>query len=213
MHYVNTSTQLIFFLIFVVTLSTWGLDVLLGLMVLFVLLFAYLNNKHFYRLMYRLKWFYLVMFLIFAFNTSGQYVDSWPLMLKPTYEGLKIGSTQVLRIALVLAMLSLILTRNTKQQLISGLYYLMKPFACLGLDIQRFSARLWLTLHYVELENESGEKASSSLNLADKLEQAFLETEEDDLIIELTKPILSWVDYVVIIFSILFLLFAFLRRL
>lgn len=160
--------------------------------------------------MKRLKWFYLVMFLIFVFNTPGQHVASWPFAFKPTYEGLNMGLMQVLRIALVLAVLSILLNQNTKQQFISGLYFLMKPLSCLGLDVQRFSARLWLTLHYVELKQANGEEAPLIKGLAARLEQAFVEDDQDDIVIEFVKPVFTWLDYCAISLMLFMLCIAFL---
>lgn len=183
---------------------------MLLLMLVLGLLLIYLKNNHFYRLMKRLKWFYLVMFLIFVFNTPGQHVANWPFAFMATYEGLEMGLMQVLRIALVLAVLSIILKQNTKQQFISGLYFLMKPLSCLGLDVQRFSARLWLTLHYVELKQASGNEVSVIKGLAGRLEQAFVEGDEDDVVIEFVRPMFTWLDCCAISLMFCFLFIAFL---
>lgn len=207
---ISTSTQLILFFIFTLSLNMWSLNTLLLLMLVLGLLLVYLKNNHFYRLMKRLKWFYLIMFLIFVFNTPGQHVANWPFAFKPTYEGLEMGLVQVLRIALVLAVLSIILKQNTKQQFISGIYFLMKPLSCIGLDIQRFSARLWLTLHYVELKQENGEASPLIKGLAARLEQAFVEENEDEVVIEFIRPVFTWLDYGAISLMLCLLCIAFL---
>jgi hypothetical protein len=105
----------------------------------------------------------MVMVLIIAFNTPGQHVTAWPFSISsdyisPTYEGIKAGFTQMLRILLMLASLSLIMAINTRQQLISGFYFIFLPLQYFGLKVERFAARLWLTLHYVELQGETRDK-------------------------------------------------------
>lgn len=211
MFVLSTVTQFIGLIIFAITLNVWGLNEMLLMMVAFLCLFAIQQNSHFFHLIKRLKWFFLVMFLIFLFNTPGEHIVSWPYSIKPTYEGLQTGLKQMLRITLMLSALSLMLTKNTTQQLISGLYFLMKPLAAIGIDTKRFVARLWLTLHYVDQESTRNRKATSmAADLAGRLNSAFTDDVETvDVVIE--KPMLTWMDYVVI-FAMLMLLVILLTR-
>jgi energy-coupling factor transporter transmembrane protein EcfT len=197
---------------FTILLNAFSLMTMLFILVALLLLILYLQNKHFYRLMKRLKWFYLVMFAIFLFNTPGEHIANWSFSLNPTYEGLETGLKQIMRISLVLALLSIVLTQNSKQQLISGLYYLMKPLSFFGLDTERFSARLWLTLHYVELDQVDTKKVTASNNLAERLNKIFTENEHDNhhVFITLAKPIFTWVDYCVIFCMLSLLIVSFL---
>jgi energy-coupling factor transport system permease protein len=196
---VNTKTQLIAFFLFALIVNVLHLNVLLFLMLALLALLVYLNNSHFLRLMRRLKWFYLVMLLIFIFNTPGEHVAHWPFSVKPTYEGLRMGVEQVLRIAVMLAALSIVLTQNTKQQLISGIYFLMRPLSYLGLDVKRFAARLWLTLHYLELQQGDKEnRPHLTSNLGDYLTNILVSEAHDNVAITLDNPKQTWVDYVVI---------------
>jgi energy-coupling factor transporter transmembrane protein EcfT len=208
--HINTSTQFILLFIFAVALNLWSLNAMLVSMFVLMLLLCYQHNKHYYALMRRLKWFYLVMFCIFVFNTPGEHIMNWPFSIKATYEGLEMGLMQVLRIALVLAVVSMILTLNTRQKLMSGLYFIMKPLSLIGLDIQRFSARLWLTLHYVELRQAETKVTVSPNNLIDNLNHIFTEEQNEELMIILEKPIFTWVDYGAVLVMLTVLLIAFL---
>lgn len=208
---ISTSTQLILLFMFALALNLWSLNTLLILMLVLVTLLRYQHNSHYYRLMKRLKWFYLVMFIIFVFNTPGEHIINWRLNVNPTYEGLKMGLTQLLRIALVLGIVSIILTRNTKQQLISGLYLLLKPLSYIGLDIERFSARLWLTLHYVELHQVNAKPAPIPSNLTESLDRIFNEDESGDVLIELENQENTWMDAGAIFGMVFVLLIAFLK--
>jgi len=205
---VNTKTQLIAFFLFALMVNSWHLPMLMGVMLILLLVLVMRNNQHFFSLMRRLKWFYLVMLLIFVFNTPGEHIAAWPLDWKPTYEGVDAGLEQVLRIAVMLAAISIVLMQNTKQQLISGLYFLMKPFSFLGLNAKRFAARLWLTLHYVELQQADTEKPRLTEGLAHYLNDIVIDDGHDDVAIKLDNPAQTWVDYVVITFMLLLLIFG-----
>ena len=50
----------------------------------------------------------------------------------------------------MLAGLSLLLATTDRENLVSGLLTLLHPLNYLKLPSERFAARLWLTLHYVE---------------------------------------------------------------
>jgi energy-coupling factor transporter transmembrane protein EcfT len=208
---INTKTQFILFLTFALTLNMWNLKVMLAL-VCFLMLMNF-KNSHFYRLMKRLKWFYLVMFLIFLFNTPGEHIANWTFAFRPTYEGLERGLIQVLRIVLMLAIVSVMLLKNTKQQLISGLYFLMEPLSYVGIDIKRFAARLWLTLHYVEVQQqvEAAKLSSLTKGLAAHLNDAFSGNEESNVNVTLEHVEQSWIDYTVICIAFVSLIIVFIK--
>jgi energy-coupling factor transport system permease protein len=152
--------------------------------------------------MKRLKWFYIVMFIIFVFNTPGQHIPHWPSWAQPTYEGVESGLRQLIRIGAILAVLSLVLINNNKQQLISGLYFLIKPLAYFGFDVERFSARLWLTLHYVELGDADSGKQPIPKHISDSLSAIFADDIHDNVPVELNKPEFTPKDWIAI-FSML----------
>lgn len=151
-------TQLLGFFVLAIIINDINIS---ALIMLFMALFSVIIVKQqgqYLGTIKRFKWFFLVMMGIFAFNTPGEHIASWPFAISPTYEGLLAGSTQTLRICLMLAALSLIINANTRQQLISGFYFIFLPLKFLGLEVERFAARLWLTLHYVELQRDSNAK-------------------------------------------------------
>jgi energy-coupling factor transporter transmembrane protein EcfT len=195
---VNTKTQLITFFLFALLVNNWHLTILLILMPFLLMILIYTGNRHYFQLSYRLKWFYLVMFVIYALSTPGEHVAGWALSITPTYEGLSRGLEQILRIATMLALLSMILTQHTKQQLISAIYFLMRPLSYLGLDIERFSTRLWLTLHYVELQRSDVRKTSLKGGLSQYLNRAVVDVEDEDIAIVLESQKQNVMDYIVL---------------
>lgn len=116
------------------------------------LLFAVLllRAADFRLLLYRARWLLLSIVLIYAYATPGEYVTNMPDAWAPTYEGLREGGIQALRLAAMLAALSVLLATSGRAQIMAGIYQLMLPFKVFGIQSERFAARLWLTLHYVE---------------------------------------------------------------
>jgi energy-coupling factor transporter transmembrane protein EcfT len=197
----NIISQLLGFFVLAVMLNQLPLT---GLLALFAILIAALvlsKTWQFISTIKRFKWFFLVMLIIFAFNTPGEHVHNWPFSISPTYEGLQAWLIQILRTISMLAALTLIIANNNKQQLISGLYFILTPLKWLGLATERFAARLWLTLHYVELQRDTSNyqdqsllsrlKAMTDLRLAPVTNQ---HNDVDLSVIELSVPKFTWFD-------------------
>lgn len=104
----------------------------------------------FFKLLKRVRYIVIVLLLVYAYNTPGEYLPGWYFTLTPTYEGLHAGVNQALRLVLIIAGLALLLTTTDRDQMIAGLYWLAKPFRFSAFQPERFAVRLWLTLHYVE---------------------------------------------------------------
>jgi energy-coupling factor transporter transmembrane protein EcfT len=110
----------------------------------------YYRASGFWKLLRRVRWILFFLILIFAFNTPGEYVRGWPWEFSPSYEGLSAGLLQAAKLCIMLAGLSLLLATTSRESLIAGFYLLASPLRILKLKPERFAARLWLTLHYVE---------------------------------------------------------------
>lgn len=203
---INIMTQLLAFFMLAIALNLLNFKSLLIAAVLIFFALTLTKNHQFYRLTKRLKWFYLVMFLVFALNTPGEHLAAWPFELSPTYEGLLAGFMQLLRITVMLAVLSILLAVNSKQQLISGFYFLLFPLKYIGLDIERFAARLWLTLHYVELQQEKPKNPHFFNHLAQNLAVIFSETQHEEMTIRLEKPVFRWLDIALLVLLIALLI-------
>jgi energy-coupling factor transport system permease protein len=104
----------------------------------------------FFILLRRARWLLLSILLIYAYATPGEYLQVLPEHLAPTLEGLQAGLMQMGRLASMLAALSLLLASSSREDIMAGIYLLLQPLRLSGLEPERFSARLWLTLHYVE---------------------------------------------------------------
>lgn len=104
----------------------------------------------FLTMMRKMRWLLIVMLVLYAFTTPGEYLPDWPFWTAPTYEGMRAGGLQTLRLITMLAGLALLLRLTDRDKLIVGLYTMLQPLRHLKLDPERFTARLWLTLYYVE---------------------------------------------------------------
>jgi energy-coupling factor transport system permease protein len=97
----------------------------------------------------RSRWLLLTLMLVYALTTPGEFMADWGRWT-PTYEGVQQGLAQVARLLTMLAGLALLLGSTPRSVLMGGLCQMLRPLMALGVPVERFSARLWLTLHYVE---------------------------------------------------------------
>ena len=192
---INVITQLLVFFMLAILVNQTYLPVLIYIAAMLALALSSMKNNQFFRSIKRLKWFFLVLITIFAFNTPGEHIVMPAALMSPTYEGLIAGATQAFRIMAMLAALSLILAGNTRQQLISGFYFLFSPLNYLGLEVERFAARLWLTLHYVESQQEKDKQQFFSY-LKNMSFAAINETTHEDVDISFVLPEFMLLDYV-----------------
>ena len=128
-----------------VTLKTL-LPLLLGLLLLALLRDRWQTQK----ILRRSRWLVLTLLIVYAWSTPGEYLAGWPDGLAPTYEGLASGVTQALRLATMLAGLAWLLGATSREALMGGIYLLLQQLRWLGLAVERFTVRLWLTVEYVE---------------------------------------------------------------
>lgn len=107
-------------------------------------------SREFTHMLRRVKWLLIILVIIYTFSTPGEYIQYWKMPLRPTYEGLIAGLTQMLIVVAVLACLALILSSTPRAKLIGGLYQLLSPLRWFGVNAEKFAVRIWLTLHYAE---------------------------------------------------------------
>jgi energy-coupling factor transport system permease protein len=166
----------------------------------------YYRASVFWRLLRRVRWLLLFLLLIFAFNTPGEYVKQWPLdvgqAFAPTYEGLSAGLLQTAKLCIMLAGLALLLATTNRENLIAGFYLLASPLRIIKLSPERFAARLWLTLHYVEQAPKTAvEKNGVRQHISDRIsELSMLESHINGAPehIQLMLPDLTWRDMLVL---------------
>jgi energy-coupling factor transporter transmembrane protein EcfT len=201
----NIVTQLLSFFILAIIVNHLNLNTLSAISTIFIAITTLTKTDQFLRAIKRFKWFFLVMISILALNTPGEHISAWPFSISPTYEGVNLGLTQMLRVVVMLAALSLILAANSRQQLISGFYFIFSPLQYLGLEIDRFAVRLWLTLHYVEQERGSSISHDFFSRLKDMTNLKPKQNSEE-VTITFKLPQFSFIDYAIIVLLVMFAL-------
>ncbi|CAN4271754.1 hypothetical protein MCEZLEM10_00913 [Methylophilaceae bacterium] len=136
-----------FLLLLLQYLSPSSIAVLCGLI---CLLAAVLNLPHFSQLIKRMRWLFLSLLLVYAYATPGEYLAFLPLNVAPSFEGLHLGLMQICKLLIAVASLSALFASASKSQLMAGLWTLLSPLRLVGLNVERFTVRMLLTLHYVE---------------------------------------------------------------
>jgi len=119
------------------------------LLLFFILTTSFFIKLSIPKLIFRLKFFLIITFLLYVFNTPGEYVFLWPY-LSPSYEGLLLGSTQIMRLINSVAIITMMISLMTYQTLIETFYLIFKPLKRFGIDAKRFAVRLYLTMEYVK---------------------------------------------------------------
>jgi len=183
--------------------------------ILFVamLVMASLNNvKYYMNMIRRIRWLLLILIVIYAFSIPGEYVKYWPVEFSPSYEGIRAGLLQAMKIMTVIALLSIWLSTTTKDVLIGGFYQLLSPLGILKIDAKRFAVRLWLTLHYVEIQDFKKYKKFSANQVMEGF--GFQEAGRQETLIEevtiSTFPLLK-LDMLIIVLAVITISYYFIK--
>jgi energy-coupling factor transport system permease protein len=178
-----------FLLLLLQYLSPSTIAVLCGLI---CLLAAVLNLPHFSQLIKRMRWLFVSLLLVYAYATPGEYLAFLPLNVAPSYEGLRMGLMQIAKLLIAVASLSALFASASKSQLMDGLWTLLAPLRLMGLNVERFTVRMLLTLHYVE---QMAVQPKLKLDFS-QLDKLALASDEPDarLPLILAQPAFSWFD-------------------
>jgi hypothetical protein len=178
-----------FLLLLLQYLSPSTIAVLCGLV---CLLAAVLNLPHFSQLIKRMRWLFVSLLLVYAYATPGEYLAFLPLNVAPSFEGLHLGLMQIAKLLIAVASLSALFASASKSQLMAGLWTLLSPLRLVGLNVERFTVRMLLTLHYVE---QMAVQPKLKLDFS-QLDKLALASDEPDarLPLILAQPAFSWFD-------------------
>ncbi len=147
---INPATRISIWLGFAVTVQAIGPSTLLLVTLLSVAALMAMRVTGALTMLRRTRWLLLSLLLIYSFATPGDPALPALGFLSPSLQGLHSGIVQAWRLALLLAALALLLHACSRENLLSGIYILLRPLRPLGLDPERVAVRLWLTLHYAE---------------------------------------------------------------
>jgi len=142
--------KILYFILILLLVSIAGSQMLTLLLIMMVLCTLWFKISSFLHAVRRMRWLFLSILFIYAFGTPGELVPQFPVNIAPTFEGIQLGMLQIEKLLIALAALSLLLTSSSREHMMLGLYMLLFPFKFIGLNVERFAARLLLTLNYVE---------------------------------------------------------------
>lgn len=204
--------KILYFILILAVMGYLSEQFLYVLFALICMATVVLQFHHFWHVIKRMRWLFLSILVIYAFATPGEFIPNIPVNIAPTIEGVHQGILQVMRLLIALAALTLLYANSSKAQLILGLYMLLKPLKCLGLNVEKFAVRLMLTLEYVEElalqdnRRKFGFEQIDAIALAD-------ETLENDKVLALTAVPLNARDHflmlVLLILVLTFLIFKY----
>lgn len=191
---------LIKILCFILVLLLIGMvnNTMLFFMMLFFFIMVFSFKVHtFLHAVRRMRWLFLSIFIIYAFGTPGELIPGFPVHFAATFEGLQLGLVQIEKLLIVLAALSILLTSSPREQMMLGLYMLLSPFNLIGLNVERFAARLMLTLDYVE-ELAAKDNSSFSFKHLDQIDE-YLKCLPQGNVVSFQKLPFSLIDKLMIV--------------
>ena len=194
----HPTTKILALIFLGIMLNKLGSGALIAMLCLMVLLAGYWRANIWVKMLLRMRWLFLSMFLVYGLATPGEYVSWMPIDFGFTYEGLSAGILQIMRLMLMLGGIALLLATTTQNKLIAGFYVLLKPLNLLKLKPERFAARLCLTLQYLE-DGEMAKRKSGAESIRSLLQSLHLSDVEkyETQIITLELPNFTIVDFVV----------------
>lgn len=160
--------------------------------------------KAFCSILRRMRWLFLSIFLIYAFGTPGELIPIFPMSLAPSFEGGYLGLLQISRLTVALGALTVLLTTTTRASLMLGFYTLLLPLKYFGLNVEKFSVRLLLTIHYVD-EIAIKDNPTFSVRSFNDIHRA-LESMPNVDVVDFERQAIDWADKVQIV--IMLLIFA-----
>ncbi|BAN34719.1 hypothetical protein SCD_n00878 [Sulfuricella denitrificans skB26] len=172
-----------------------------AIVLLFSLPLLLRQSPQYLKLLRRSRWLLISLILVYAFVTPGVAAVAVLGTYSPSQEGLLSGGLQALRLLALLATLALLLATTSRDRILAGLYFLLRPFALIGVDIDRIASRIWLTLHYAEKAERVGSRRSGEWR--ERLQTALHGSSHEMVSIKLEIGYLSSPDYAALLCSVL----------
>ena len=188
--------------IFTLLLMSYLANAYLLFMCLILSVYAiWLSQSDFLRVVKRMKWLFISIFIIYAFSTPGEYIQHIPVGVAPTIEGCVLGCVQIAKLLVALATLSILFATSSKGQLMIGLHLLLLPLNLISLNTNKFTARLLLTLDYVE-ELVAKENFKFRFDQLDNM-LSITELVHKDRVITLESIPFKWTDMMMVMMLII----------
>ena len=149
----HPSSALLVCLIAMIAIQFLGLPEL-ALLTPALLLVARHALANWWRLLRRMRWLLLSVWLILAYGVPGDALLDLPWM--PTHEGIFEASLHVARLVLMLGCLATLFVAFGKNGLLVALQFLLRPWSRAGLASERLVVRLSLVMQNLQSELPKG---------------------------------------------------------
>lgn len=149
------------------------------------------NRRLLNRLLFRSRWLFLTMLILFLWSTPGVRLPAPWGELGLTLDGLEFAAEHVTRLAAMLALLAILLSRLDHRAIVSGLYVLLRPLSRFA-DLRR-SVAVRLTLTLEEAAEKNGHEWKSLLKMPR------LDDTAGEPMLKLTMPPWTWRDSALLI--------------
>ncbi|MBI1425335.1 MAG: hypothetical protein GC149_18000 [Gammaproteobacteria bacterium] len=216
--------RILCFLALIATLARANFPFVLLADIIFLMFVLRAPNNIFaftWRLMRRMRWFWLSILLLYTFMTPGGGPSLTFGLFELSLGGFWLGLERCLALATVLLFFALLIHSTPPAQLQGALYWLLQPLARLGIPANRLSVRLALTLQKIhELQTRWGSAKGSGITLAtwreiperiaafihDVFVQAEARPVQTELTLETTAPA-AW-QWVLLLLLLMFIIAA-----
>ncbi len=148
----HPASLLLSWLGFALALQWLPFFLLMGLAALCLVLATVFAAERSRNLLWRSRWLLLSLTLLFLFLTPGEYLPGLGGRLGLTYEGVRHAGEQLSRLLAMLASLALLHQQVGTHGLLTGLYWLLRPFPWRDATV----VRLMLVLDLVEQKRQTG---------------------------------------------------------
>ena len=128
---------------------------LAGMALISLLLAGWVARSRIVRLLRRIRFFLLAIFVFFAWFTPGEALLVSLPAVSPTREGLQLSLSHAGRLIVTVCWVAILLQAMSLERLVSGVYALCRPLAVFGFSAERLAVRLVLTLRYIEHDTDS----------------------------------------------------------
>jgi len=160
--------RILCFMVFALFVSLGGMaEAALGLLILIVIWYFSKTypNQHTWNRVKRLRLFFISIMVIYLWFTPGELLVEIGSYLTITYEGVFLASQRITALVLLVISVDTLLRSTSRNELVSGLYFLAKPFNSFGFDTEKMVIRVLLTMEFV-FQSTKPENETKKLNLA-----------------------------------------------
>ncbi|MDR0528492.1 MAG: energy-coupling factor transporter transmembrane protein EcfT [Zoogloeaceae bacterium] len=201
MAFLHPAARLLFWLMAAVGLQWAGIPLLCAWSIFFLLSGAE-ARQHWRRLFWRTRFLLCTMFFVFAYAVPGTSLigSAWT----PSAEGVYEAVEQISRLVIFLGALAWLMSSLGFHELLSALWFLLRPLWVLGFPVDRSVVRLSLALEYVENPRVPAQKQNFWQLWRQWLDEGTEESAEQNRPVLILLPVWQTRDSVMIAFAVVF---------